>query len=134
MKLIEGQAEKVKQPKAWLFTVGRNMAINVMKKNKKMGREDELSSISREPDALTVLLEEEKYDRLWKAFAHLDTEEKEIYRLYLEHGFSHKEIAKIIEKSEGATKVMMHRTREKLRNYLNKEFENGIGHQSSNGE
>ena len=119
LKLIELKPGNLKQPKAWLFAVGRNMALNALSRNKRFkSASDAPEPVGNNPNALSLLLDDEEHALLWRAFSRLPEEDREMYRLHLEQGFTYRQIAEVLGKSEGAVRVAMHRSRNRLREFL----------------
>jgi len=119
LKLITNWPGKLKHPKAWLFKVGRNMAINTLKKEKHFQPDSELDSKPDDSkDALSTLLSDEKVNAMWQAFERLKPEEQEFFRLHLQHDLTYSQIAEITGKRSGAIRVAIHRSREKLQQYV----------------
>ena len=124
LKLIEVKPTKLKQPKAWLFAVGRNMAINALGRAKRTSAVPEsFEPPGDEPSPLDRLLEGEAYARLWQAFSQLPERDREMIRLSLEHGLTHEQIAEVTGTTRGAVKVAMHRNRHKLRELVGRQEE-----------
>lgn len=121
LKLLKQKPGQVKQPKAWLYACGRNLAINTYKKQGRLsflGGEERIEDEA--PDGLTRLLSEEKNRRMWQVFQSLPVEEQELLRLRLEHKMSYEDLGKIIGKKPGTVRVLIHRSREKLKVMLDK--------------
>ena len=115
MKLITNNPKKLKNPKAWLFAVGRNMAINQYHKQRRtVNTESEPDPVDTSPDTLTNLLKDEQNNLFWTAFKQLSKDEQELLRLRLNHEQSHQDIALIVGKSPGAVRVALHRIKEQL--------------------
>ena len=110
--------------KTWLYTIGRNRALNYLKRHKQ-GTDislDELSEFSDERYApeRTVLIEEQRVS-LHDAMNRLKPEYRQILWLYYFEGFSLKEAAAILHKSVRSTEVLISRARQSLRSQLEME-------------
>ncbi len=119
-RLLDAGPMKISKPKVWLFTVGRNLAINMLKRDKARRADamdvDEMAEES--PGALADLLEKEERAQLWEAFSKLSAGDREMMGLYLEHEFSYRQIAEVLGRSEISIRVAMHRTRNRLKKRL----------------
>jgi len=119
LKLLDVKQGSLKSPKSWLFTVGRNMALNEIKKNKRMINPETMDDRQDDsPGALHGMISDEQKSDLYRAFEKLPENEQEILRLSLKHGLKNLEIAKVLGKKEGAVRVALHRSREHLKDLL----------------
>ncbi len=119
VKLLEKRPSQIRQPRVWLFTVGRNLAINALKRNQRRLENADVENLEdTSPGALAGLLKNEKNDLLWKAFLKLPEKNREMMALYLEYELSYRQIATILDKSEIAVRVSMHRSRAQLKKIL----------------
>ena len=110
--------------KTWLYTIGRNRAINYLKKHKQntVISMEELAEFSDEqycPER-SVLIEEQMIS-LHDAMNRLKPEYRQILWLYYFEGFSLKEAASILKKSVRSTEVCISRARQSLRSQLEME-------------
>jgi len=119
-KLLDTEPSSIRKPKVWLFTVGRNLAINLLKRNRTRRPEgtDPDTVADGSPGALSGLLDREERSRLWRAFLALPDRDREMMELYLEHGFSYRQIGSVTGRSEIAVRVAMHRCRKQMRQRL----------------
>jgi RNA polymerase sigma-70 factor, ECF subfamily len=119
-KLLDAGPSKIHKPRVWLFTVGRNLAINRLKRNRVRRAECQDPDVVADgsPGALSGLLEREDQVRLWQAFAELPARDQEMMGLYLEHEFSYRQIAEVMGRSEISVRVAMHRSRNQLKKRL----------------
>lgn len=107
----------------WLFRIAHNLAVDELRQKKEYvldeWNEPPSSGEPNEPLAQAVL-DEEKQD-LSKALADLKESEKEVIVLHYFEEFTTSEIAGILGKREGATRVQIHRAvkklGEKIKNY-----------------
>ena len=120
IRLLNAGPSEIRKPKVWLFTVGRNLAINMLKREKPRWTDavevDEMADESE--GALAGLLEKEDRARLWEAFSRLPGRDREMMGLYLEHEFSYRQIAEVLGRSEISVRVAMHRSRNRLKKQL----------------
>lgn len=110
--------------KTWLYTIGRNRALNYLKKHKEHTdiSLDELSEFSddRYAPERTVLIEQQRIS-LHDAMNRLKPEYRQILWLYYFEGFSLKEAAAILNKSVHSTETLIYRARQSLKSQLEME-------------
>jgi RNA polymerase sigma factor (sigma-70 family) len=109
-----------KQQEAWLWCVARNKVTDHHRKRvRRQGVPLELVLEDRyEPDYATpeaIFLQQEEYTRLRASIQRLPLLQQEIVRLRFALGLRSAEIATIMQKSEGAVRVMLARTLKLLR-------------------
>ena len=125
VRLLDAGPTKIRKPRVWLFTVGRNLAINRLKREQTRrpddGAVDEMPDGS--PGVLADLMDREDRDRLWEAYAGLPAGDRELLDLYLEHELSCRQIAQVLGRSEVSVRVGMHRSRNRLKRRLRAEPE-----------
>ena len=125
IKALDANPSRIKKPKAWLFKVGRNMAINTLKRERRMVNGDFQEPADESPGVLSDLLKNEDHARLWAAVEKLSEKDRELLRLQLANDFSYAEIGRILGKSNVAVRVAMHRVREKLKDIINEAISGG---------
>lgn len=108
-------------PKAWLFTVARNLAIDFYRGR---GRKPALLG-SEEPPGEDVkwddqLIKTEETRCLKMALDSLPEEGREIIRLRYFANLKHRQIAGILQKNEGAVKMRIRRVLDELREMVDK--------------
>lgn len=96
---------KVENSRALFYKIARNTIINYYKKHK---------PLSLEPD-FDIGTEDKNLLDIQKAISKLSENYREIVSLYYIEGFSHKEIAEILNKSESNIKTTAHRGLKKLK-------------------
>ena len=95
----------------WLFTVCRNRALDVLRKE---GRMTQLSQehvqvrMSPDPGPPDVLETRESTDRVLNLLAALPKNQREVIRLKFQNGFSYQEIARISGHSVGNVGYLIH--------------------------
>lgn len=108
----------------WLFTVCRNRALDVRRKE---GRMDVVEQVDRDasagrrtppagPDEAAERTEEQ--GRLRRALAGLPPKQQEVVRLKFQAGLSYKEIAAVTEQSVGNVGTLLHNALKRLRGEL----------------
>ena len=110
--------------KTWLFCIGRNTATDYIRKQKKhdtVSMDEAASQASDKPSLEELYVTEERNRRVAAAMKKL---KGEYYTaLWLRYFENQKvaQIAKILHKSEGSTKVLLSRAREALKAQLGKD-------------
>mgnify|MGYP003291827899 CR=1 FL=1 len=107
--------------KTWLYTIGRNLAIDYLRKNPK-GRYvplDEIYDISGEIMGFDSCVEEQS--EILNALESINGNYKNILILFYFEDFTIEEISKIIKKPKRSTSVLLHRAKKALKNQLEKE-------------
>ena len=119
MLLINKNAEKYHagtNPRAWVMTVTRNRAMNVLKRKREYQSIDELehdSSVSTDFDSELI-----QSTTLEAAFHSLSKEEQMTVKLKLFVGLSHAEIASVMKVSKACSEKRYERAIQKLQNDL----------------
>lgn len=99
---------------SWLKRIVINRSIDQLRK-KKMYLED-LSKLSNRADEETVEFEEEVTVELIKtAITNLPDNYRVVLSLFLLEGYNHDEIAEILKISNGSSRIIYHRAKEKLK-------------------
>lgn len=126
VKLYLTQPERVRDNlKAWLYTVCRNRALDVLRKEHRLelGNDEVLENVTDwRPDPSQSSDSHELCDRVWALVAHLTPNQREVIRLKFLHDCSYKEIARITGLSIGNVGFIMHMAIRKLRDLLNREL------------
>lgn len=103
----------------WLFTVCRNKAMDLLRKQ---GRTESLSEQSssavrgREPNPADVVERGDLHALLRELFDELPKSQREVLELWLQ-GFSHHEIAQITDRRESYVRLLNHRGLKRLREH-----------------
>jgi RNA polymerase sigma factor (sigma-70 family) len=122
IRLYEQDLDKVKGGlKAWLFTVCRNRALDVIRKERRItGLEEEqmarLPSQRRTPSERADL--EERIDQVHEALKRLSDNQREIILLKFEQGLTYEEMSKVTGLSSGNVGFLLHTGLKRLRSYL----------------
>ncbi|MCD6283995.1 RNA polymerase sigma factor [bacterium] len=122
----EGNCPQIENPKAFLYQIARNLVIDFYRRKDKkpISIDDErnnLGDISENNNDLIIKSEiNSEIEEIKKALLSIKQEYRDIIILrYLEE-FSIKQISKILNKSEGAIRVALHRGLRELRGKLEK--------------
>jgi RNA polymerase sigma-70 factor (ECF subfamily) len=105
---------------AWLIAIARNLIADHYKARKKLVSLDEAEVISNSaetsPEAITETSLNRRYAR--DAILKLKGEKQKVILMRFIDGFSYEEIAEILNKSEGAVRVIQYRALNDLRRML----------------
>jgi len=102
----------------WLFTVCRNRALDVCRKDRRMmqlGQQEEQIQGAREPTPDALADQHEQSARAAAALARLPANLQEVLRLKFQEGFSYKQIAAITGHSVSNVGFLIHTGIQKLR-------------------
>lgn len=109
--------------KTWLYTIGRNLAYNHLKKlskNKTVYLENYVN-VAADTDIEKLYIKSERNNNLHKAISKLKYEYRQVlYLIYFEN-FSIKDTAKIMKKSVHNTETLVYRARKALKTQLEKD-------------
>ena len=107
--------ETPQHEKAWLLRVAGNISKNKIRYNK-LRDTDEL-------DELLISEEKEDLSFIWNAVKALPVKYSEVIHLYYYEGYSTREIADILKKSESTIRSHLHRGRLKLKKVLKEVYD-----------
>ena len=110
--------------KTWLYTIGRNVAIDYLRKQSKKSAEslDENSNyLSDKANLESTYIKEEQKITVHRALAGLKPEYRQILWLIYFEDFTVKEAAAIMKKSIHNTETLLYRAKKSLRTKLEKE-------------
>lgn len=110
--------------KTWLYTIGRNIALDWLRKNPR-GREIPIEEIinlaAEEENFLQSYIRDEEKRAVHDALNSINPDYRNVLILFYFEDFSLEEISKIIKKSKKTTSVLLHRARKSLKNKLEQE-------------
>lgn len=106
--------------KTWLYTIGRNLAIDYLRKNptERYVPLDEIYDIAGDGEKETP---EDALRAIRDAMENINSDYKNILVLFYFEDFTIEEISKIIKKSKKNTSVLLHRARKAMKKQLEKE-------------
>src|SRR5579863_6501286 len=111
---------EAKKQEAWLWTITRNKVVDYYRRSthRQHVSIEWLSEPLYEDERQTpeqFSLRREEYARLYSAMQALPESQREVLRLRFGHGLKCEEIAPVLEKSEGAVRMILSRTLQRLR-------------------
>ncbi len=110
--------------KTWLYTIGRNLAIDYLRRSSKqpLSSIDDHPGLTDDEESLeSSYIREEQKILLYRAMHRLKAEYRQILWLVYFEGFSVKEAAGIMKKSVHSTETLVYRARRALKTQLEKE-------------
>lgn len=134
MKLLK--AKDLYEPRArfstWLFAIARNHCLNYLKSRRYLegqrsvslqdpGTEGGLTPAERLPgsqDVINDIQQRETQEMLEQAIGRLADDYREVFILHAVEGFTHEQIAEILQQNPATVRVQYHRARGMLRKLL----------------
>ena len=110
--------------KTWLYTVGRNVAIDYLRHNSKFSIsaiDDMENYIKDETDLENMYINNERKIAVHKALSSLKPEYREVLWLVYFEEFSNKEVALLMNKSKRQIENLVFRAKQSLKSTLDKE-------------
>ena len=111
--------------RAWLYTVARNLYYNLVKRNNNTITVIEKLSIQQNGtvgDALEQIIADEKTKRFYEAMSALNEKQRRVFTLQFFEGLSQKEIAKAMGISPENVRILAHRAKRMLKEYMENEI------------
>ena len=105
---------------AFLFRMAHNLIVDYLRCHRSMQLLDE-NIVSEQSDPAHLVEDEMRRARLRRAIARLTAGQQQVIILKFLEGFSNEEIARVLDKSVGAVKVLQHRGLTTLRDLLSPE-------------
>lgn len=122
IRLYHQDMEKVRDGlKTWLFTVCRNRALDVLRKEKRLvGLEDDelarVPAVRRDPSERADI--QERIGQVHEALNRLSENQREVILLKFEQGLSYQEISEVTGLSTGNVGFLLHAGLKRLRTIL----------------
>ena len=110
--------------KSWLYTVCRNRALDILRKDHRLDLgDDEILEAApcHDPDPGHLAIQRELYEHIWRCVEQLRPNQREVIRLKFLHDCSYQEIAGITGLTVGNVGFIMHHAIRKLRDLLAEE-------------
>lgn len=120
------ETQRLRSFRGWLFTVGRNRCLTLLRQQKTRGRLIVGADAGRQTEGPSAGLESEEESRLVRrALAEMPPEQREVLVLREYQELSYREIAGITGASESAVKARLFRARQALAGMLRPALERG---------
>lgn len=110
--------------KTWLYTIGRNVAIDYLRRNSKlvnMSDEEIQNMLSEEESIEQSYIQEEEKIAVHRAMSKLNAEYRQVLYLMFFEDFSTEQIAAVMKKSNRQIGNLIYRAKMSLKSELNKE-------------
>lgn len=107
--------------RTWLFTIARNLVRDRVRAmhSRREAQEIDDSHAATGHDALDRVVAEETVVRLRKALDHLTPMQREVFTLRVTQGMSYREIAHVLDSTEGAARVHYFNAMRAIQDFLN---------------
>jgi RNA polymerase sigma factor (sigma-70 family) len=126
IRLCQQEPHKIRESlKTWLFTVCRNRAFDVLRKEKRVQPLDEVkwkrvAGTDLSPDEKAI--RDERMAHVLNAMDRLSTNQREVILLKFQQGLSYQEIVEITGLSSGNVGFLIHTGLKRLRDFLPTDF------------
>lgn len=109
--------------KTWLYAIGRNVALDYLRRNKvQVVSSEETAEIKEETESLEAqYIKKENARELRKALDKLSPQYKQVLWLVYFENFSNRETAVVLKKSVRNVETLLYRAKQSLKSELNKE-------------
>ncbi len=106
--------------RTWLFTIERRLMLDRRRAEKRDRDTVSLDEADQatEYGALDTLIAEEVQERVRRALSGLSPTQREVFTLRVQQGLSYKEIAEVVDSTEGAARVHYHNAVQKVKEFL----------------
>jgi RNA polymerase sigma-70 factor (ECF subfamily) len=106
--------------RTWLFTIARRLVIDRQRASARQRQLVDLDDghATTEYDALDGLLADEVSTRVARAIARLTRMQREVFTLRVQEGRSYRDIAEILDSTEGAARVHYHNAMRAVKEFL----------------
>jgi len=106
--------------RTWLFTIERRLVIDRRRASLRRGKEVEMQDdhAASGYDALDVLVANEASQRMSEAIKSLTRMQRDVFTLRVQEGRSYKEIAEILDSTEGSARVHYHNAMRAVKEFL----------------
>jgi RNA polymerase sigma-70 factor (ECF subfamily) len=126
IRLCQQDVAKVRDGvKTWLFTVCRNRALDVLRKDSRLVEMDEkklLKIPGNSVSAATLLEKEEVHNRLDAYLQRLTPNQREVIVLKFQQGLSYEEISRVTGLTPGNVGFLLHHALKRLREWIPREW------------
>ncbi len=106
--------------RTWLFTIERRLVIDRRRASVKRSRDVQVDDdhAATGYDALDVLVANEASQRMMQAIKSLTRMQRDVFTLRVQEGRSYKEIAEILDSTEGSARVHYHNAMRAVKEFL----------------
>lgn len=107
--------------KTWLFTVCRNRALDILRKEKRMVELEEEKAVKIPGNVIApdqAFDRDERFQQVFSALERLSDNQQEVIRLKFQQGLSYKEISEVTNLSMGNVGFLLHTALKRLRSLL----------------
>lgn len=106
--------------RTWLFTIERRLVIDRRRAQARRGQDVGVEDVhlATEYDALDTLVADEASRRILEAMARLTRMQREVFTLRVQEGRSYREIAEILDTTEGSARVHYHNAIRAVKEFL----------------
>lgn len=120
LKAILSLADNHGNMRAWMYMVARNLYFNYAKREKRYCRLDDTSHNRQNGmgELLENIIQDEKKRFLYEALDKLKNPYKEVLLMQYFGGLSQKEIAAVLHISPENVRIVSHRAKQKIREYM----------------
>lgn len=119
---LPGFEQQGKPFTSWIYRIAHNIVIDYYRvNNRRPILVDEIHPDQQDTDQLTALhkvIQKEEHETLAKAISQLPDEQQQVIILRFFEGFSHKEVADVLDKNEGACRMIQFRALQTLKGLL----------------
>jgi len=115
-RALQTTDDTVEDFRAWLYAVCRNEYFTYCRRKKRVV--ETVENETAEEGVIEGILRDESYRALYRAISLLKAERREAILLFYFADQPIRAIARILQKSEGSVKVLLHRAREELKKIL----------------
>lgn len=102
----------------WLLKVARNLYIDLWRRDRRFDAMEEMAMTDEAEEVLELLIQKEQNRRLYEMILRLGRREREAVVLYYFAGLSQEEISRQLGTGHGNTRVILHRSKRKLKKML----------------
>lgn len=106
--------------RTWLFTIERRLMLDRRRSEKRQRDTVSLDEADQatEYGALDSLIAEEAQERVRRALLALSPTQREVFTLRVQQGMAYREIAEVVDSTEGAARVHYHNAVRTVKEYL----------------
>lgn len=110
--------------KTWLYSIGRNMAIDYIRKRSRSKEVSDLEQITAEADEINLadkVIKNEDKAALYKALSKLPDQYGQVLKLTFLQGFTNEQAGKIMHRTKRQIEMLIYRAKQSLKKQLEKD-------------